>query len=105
MSSGISSSTQGIIGGAAVGGVIITLISIGLLYLMKRKKICRNKSDPDPYIDAVPDITRASGEFDNFDCFENDVSSCSTDSNYARPPPYQSSTNDYTGTAFNHIVK
>ena len=64
----------------------------------------RNISDPDPYIDAVPDITRDSGEFDHFDGFENDVSSCSTDSNYTRPLPYQSNSNEYTATAFSHIV-
>jgi hypothetical protein len=100
----MSSSTEGIIGGAAVGGIIITLISIGLLYLIWRKKICRNKSEPDPYIDAVPDITRDAGEFDHFDGFENDVSSSSTDSNYIRPLPYQSSSNAYTATTSNHIV-
>jgi hypothetical protein len=100
----MSSSTEGIIGGAAVGGIIITLISIGLLYLIWRKKICRNKSEPDPYIDAVPDITRDAGEFDHFDGFENDVSSSSTDSNYIRPLPYQSSSNEYTATTSNHIV-
>lgn len=64
----------------------------------------RNISDPDPYIDAVPDITRDSGEFDHFDGFENDVSSSSTDSNYIKPLPYQSSSNDCTATTFNHIV-
>ena len=100
----MSSSRYGAIGGAAGGGIIITLISIGLLYLIKRKKICRKKSDPDPYIDVIPDITRDSGEFDHFDHFNNDVSSGSTDSNYTKPPPYQSSSNYYTGTTFNHIV-
>ena len=54
----MSSSTEGIIGGAAVGGIIITLISIGLLYLIWRKKICRNKSEPD----GVTDNTRNSYE-------------------------------------------
>ena len=103
-SSDTPSSPWETIGGAAFGGITITLISVGLLYLIWRKKICRNKSDPDPYIDAVPDITRDSGEFDHFDGFENDVSSSSTDSNYTRSLPYKSNSNEYTATTFNHIV-
>ena len=103
-SSDISISTKGIIGGAAVGGIIITLISIGLLYLIWRKKICRNKSDADPYLDVVPDITQDSGAFDHFDGFENDVSSSSTDPNYTRPLPHQNSSNEYTATTLNNIV-
>jgi hypothetical protein len=90
----MSISTKGIIGGAAVGGIIITLISIGLLYLILRKKICSNKSDPD----------RDSGAFKHFDSFESDVSSSSTDSNFIRPLLYQNSSNEYTATTFNNIV-
>jgi hypothetical protein len=49
-----SDNTAAIVGASAATGIVLTLLIIGIVYLIRTKKICCDKFDKtDPYIDAI----------------------------------------------------
>ena len=78
-------------------GIVLTLSIIGIVYLIRTKKICRDKFDKtDPYIDATHDAREPSGDYIFFDNEGTDLSSASSDC--SKPPPYDKHSNEYTNT-------
>jgi len=91
--------TTAIVGASAATGIVLTLLIIGIVYLIRQKKICRDKFDEtDPYIDAIPDAREPSGDYNFFDNESTDLSSSSSE--FSKPPPYVKHSNEYIDTTF-----
>ena len=92
-----SDNTAAIVGASAATGIVLTLLIIGIVYLIRTKKICCDKFDKtDPYIDAIHDAREPSGDYIFVDNEGTDLSSSSSD--FCSPPPYAKHSNEYTNT-------
>jgi len=91
--------TVEIVGASAATGIVLTLLIIGIVYLIRTKKICRYKFDKtDPYIDVIPDTRESSGDFTFFGNEGTELSSSSWD--LTKPRRYAKHSNEYINTTF-----